>query len=143
MPDRLHNDHAGAFKESGGIQHRHRRKRQYRRTFLMKEYVTNSYEETVALGESVAKKLKKGSVVAFIGGLGMGKTAFTTGLAKGLGIDADVSSPTFAICTTLICTVLTDGTTFTQRDFLIFSTPERIWLWSGARMFTVLSRRIH
>ena len=68
----------------------------------MKEYVTNSYEETVALGESIAKKLKKCSVVAFIGGLGMGKTAFTTGLAKGLDIDADVSSPTFAICNTYI-----------------------------------------
>lgn len=68
----------------------------------MKEYVTNSYEETVLLGERIAKALPKGSVVAFIGGLGMGKTAFTTGFAKGLGIYADVSSPTFAICNTYI-----------------------------------------
>ena len=40
--------------------------------------------------------------MAFLGGLGMGKTAFTTGFAKGLGIDVDVSSPTFAICNTYI-----------------------------------------
>lgn len=68
----------------------------------MKTYVTNSYEETVSLGKSLAEDLPKGSVVAFIGGLGMGKTAFTTGLAEGLKIDADVSSPTFAICNTYI-----------------------------------------
>lgn len=68
----------------------------------MEEYITNSYEETVALGEQLAQELKKGSVVAFLGGLGMGKTAFVTGFAKGLGIDVDVSSPTFAICNTYI-----------------------------------------
>lgn len=68
----------------------------------MKEYVTNSYEETVELGKKTAQELPKGSVIAFIGGLGMGKTAFTTGLALGLGIDADVSSPTFAICNTYV-----------------------------------------
>lgn len=45
-----------------------------------------------------AKTVKKGTVVGFIGGLGMGKTAFTSGFVKGLGINADVSSPTFAIC---------------------------------------------
>ncbi|MGN0532851.1 MAG: tRNA (adenosine(37)-N6)-threonylcarbamoyltransferase complex ATPase subunit type 1 TsaE [Eubacterium sp.] len=68
----------------------------------MKEYITSSYEETVALGKEIGESLDKGSVVAFIGGLGMGKTAFTTGLALGLGIDADVSSPTFAVCNTYI-----------------------------------------
>lgn len=68
----------------------------------MNEYVTNSYDETLELGKSIAESLPKGSVVAFIGGLGMGKTAFTTGLAKGLCIDTDVSSPTFAICNTYI-----------------------------------------
>lgn len=45
-----------------------------------------------------AKTVKKGAVIGFIGGLGMGKTAFTSGFVKGLGINADVSSPTFAIC---------------------------------------------
>lgn len=68
----------------------------------MDVFVTESYEQTVELAEKFAKTLKKGSVVAFLGGLGMGKTAFTTGLAKGLGINADVSSPTFAICNTYI-----------------------------------------
>ena len=68
----------------------------------MKEYITDSYEQTIELGKSVAAQLEKGSVVAFIGGLGMGKTAFTTGLAKGLDINADVCSPTFAICNTYI-----------------------------------------
>ena len=71
--------------------------------------------------------MPKGSLVAFLGGLGMGKTAFTTGFAKGLGIDVDVSSPTFAICNTyigdentlyhLICIVLTVGMTFILPDF--------------------------
>ena len=68
----------------------------------MKEFVTNSYEETVILGKSIGAELEKGSVIAFLGGLGMGKTAFTTGLAEGLGIDCAVSSPTFAICNTYI-----------------------------------------
>lgn len=68
----------------------------------MREFVTNSYEETVELGISIAKDLPRGSVIAFIGGLGMGKTAFTSGVAKGLGIDCDVSSPTFAICNSYI-----------------------------------------
>lgn len=67
-----------------------------------KVYYTNSYLETVELGKKIAKELPKGTVVAYIGGLGMGKTAFTTGLVQGLGIDCDVSSPTFAICNTYI-----------------------------------------
>lgn len=73
----------------------------------MRKYKTNSYEETVALGERIAKELPKGSVIAFLGGMGMGKTAFTTGLARGLSIDADVSSPTFAICNTYMGNVNT------------------------------------
>lgn len=68
----------------------------------MRKYITNSYEETVALGKSIAENLPKGTVIAFLGGLGMGKTAFTVGLARGLSINADVSSPTFTICNTYI-----------------------------------------
>lgn len=64
----------------------------------MQEVKTYSYEQTVELGEKTAKQLPKGSVIAFLGSMGMGKTAFTTGLVKGLGIGEDVSSPTFAIC---------------------------------------------
>lgn len=64
----------------------------------MIEFISNSYEETLDIASNFAKDLPKGSVIAFIGGLGMGKTAFTAGFVKGLGINADVSSPTFAIC---------------------------------------------
>lgn len=64
----------------------------------MKEIISNSYQETLSIASSFAKELPKGSIIGFIGGLGMGKTAFTTGFVKGLGIEANVSSPTFAIC---------------------------------------------
>ncbi len=60
-------------------------------------YFSNSTAETEAFAARIAKYLRSGSVVAFFGGLGAGKTAFTRGLAKGLQIDCDVSSPTFAI----------------------------------------------
>ena len=53
--------------------------------------------ETEALGEKIAGALKGTEVIALFGGLGMGKTAFTRGLARGLGIEDGVSSPTFAI----------------------------------------------
>ncbi|MGN0523907.1 MAG: tRNA (adenosine(37)-N6)-threonylcarbamoyltransferase complex ATPase subunit type 1 TsaE [Eubacterium sp.] len=64
----------------------------------MTEIITHSYDETLKAAAEFAKTSKKGTVIGFIGGLGMGKTAFTCGFVKGLGIDADVSSPTFAIC---------------------------------------------
>lgn len=60
-------------------------------------YNTASPAETEAVAEQLAKKLHGGSVVALFGGMGMGKTAFTRGLARGLGISAGVSSPTFSI----------------------------------------------
>ncbi len=63
----------------------------------MFEVKTESVEETRQLAFRLGQKLKGPVVVAFFGGLGMGKTAFTVGLAKGLGIDCDVSSPTFAL----------------------------------------------
>ena len=53
--------------------------------------------ETENIAAELAKKISGGTVIAFYGGLGMGKTAFTRGLAKGLGNTSDVSSPTFAI----------------------------------------------
>ena len=61
------------------------------------KYVTNSEEETEALGVRLAGRLEPGAVVAFTGGLGAGKTAFTRGLARGLGIGERVTSPTFTI----------------------------------------------
>ncbi len=63
----------------------------------MQSFVTNSPAETEAVGALLAGKLKGGDVVALYGGLGMGKTAFVRGLAFGLGLNAEVSSPTFAL----------------------------------------------
>ena len=59
--------------------------------------VTHSPEETRALGERLAGTLGPGTVVAFTGDLGAGKTAFTRGIARGLGIPERVTSPTFTI----------------------------------------------
>ena len=61
------------------------------------EFNTNSPEETEAVGEALAKVLKPGTVLAYRGDLGAGKTAFTRGLARGLGCDAMVTSPTYTI----------------------------------------------
>ena len=61
------------------------------------EYITHSPAETEAVGEALAKALRPGTVLAFRGDLGAGKTAFTEGLAEGLGCTDPVSSPTFAI----------------------------------------------
>ncbi len=60
-------------------------------------YITNSESETENLGARIARALPDGSVVAFYGELGSGKTAFVRGMARGMGIDAPVSSPTFTI----------------------------------------------
>ena len=61
------------------------------------EYWTHSESETEAVGEALATTLSPGTVIAFTGDLGAGKTAFTRGLARGLGIGERVTSPTFAI----------------------------------------------
>ena len=63
----------------------------------MAEYGTHSRAETVALGRRLAGVLPGGALIAFTGCLGAGKTAFTEGLAAGLGCTDPVSSPTFAI----------------------------------------------
>jgi len=59
--------------------------------------ITNSETETIDEGEKLGRTLPPGAVVALFGGLGAGKTAFTRGLAVGLGISMNVSSPTFTI----------------------------------------------
>lgn len=64
----------------------------------MKTFISKSYDETLLIAQDFAKDSKNGAVVAYLGDLGAGKTAFTTGIVKGLGIDCNVSSPTFAIC---------------------------------------------
>ena len=63
----------------------------------MQQFMTHSRAETVALGRRLAGRLAPGTLVAFTGGLGAGKTAFCQGLAEGLGCTDPVSSPTFAI----------------------------------------------
>ena len=60
-------------------------------------YVTNSPAETEALGQRLAERLQPGDVIAYTGDLGAGKTAFTRGLARGLGITERITSPTFTI----------------------------------------------
>lgn len=61
--------------------------------------ISNSPEETIEIGAKLAKKLKRGDVVALIGDLGSGKTVLTKGIAKGLGVKKPqyVNSPTFVI----------------------------------------------
>ena len=61
------------------------------------EFITNSPQETEALGQRLAQLLQPGSVIAYRGDLGAGKTAFTRGLARGLGVTEQVTSPTYTI----------------------------------------------
>ena len=61
------------------------------------EYLTCGDAETEALAAELARSLKPGAVLALRGGLGMGKTAFVRGLARGLGFPGRVTSPTFTI----------------------------------------------
>ena len=61
------------------------------------EFITNSPEETEALGAALAQRLMPGTVIAYRGDLGAGKTAFTRGLARGLGVTEQVTSPTHTI----------------------------------------------
>ena len=61
------------------------------------EYLSHNEQETEMLGQRLSAVLSPGSVVAYQGGLGMGKTAFTRGLAKGLVYPGRVTSPTFTI----------------------------------------------
>ena len=58
---------------------------------------TRSAQETYQLGVEIGQKAKKGQVYTMIGDLGVGKTVFTQGMAKGLEIDEPISSPTFTI----------------------------------------------
>ena len=61
------------------------------------EFITNSPLETEKVGEALGKVLKPGSILAYEGDLGAGKTAFTRGLARGLGAKEQVTSPTYTI----------------------------------------------
>lgn len=61
------------------------------------EFVTHSEEETVLLGKKLGEKLKKSDVVALDGTLAAGKTYFTKGIALGLKIQEEITSPTFTV----------------------------------------------
>lgn len=61
------------------------------------EFISSSVETTEELGRALAARLQPGDIVAFYGDLGAGKTAFTRGLAEGLGIHEMVTSPTYTI----------------------------------------------
>lgn len=63
----------------------------------MREYFSDSPQETVNIAAHLADALKSGDVIAFTGDLGAGKTCFTKGLASGLGYKGMVTSPTFAL----------------------------------------------
>ena len=69
----------------------------WERLYNMEKYITASPEETEQLGYKLGKKLQGGEVIAYRGGLGMGKTCFTRGIASGLGYNGEVTSPTFAL----------------------------------------------
>ena len=61
------------------------------------EFITHSPEETEAVGAALGKRLEAGTVIAYQGDLGAGKTAFTRGVACGLGAKESVTSPTYTI----------------------------------------------
>ncbi len=63
----------------------------------MREIISNSERDTELAGESFGASVPDGAVVAMYGELGSGKTAFVRGMARGMGIDCRVSSPTFTI----------------------------------------------
>ncbi len=60
-------------------------------------YKSNSVKETQNIAKAFAKELKEGDVICLYGDLGVGKTAFVQGLAKGLGVEDYIQSPTFTI----------------------------------------------
>ncbi len=60
-------------------------------------YESKNEQDTYALGEAIGREVKPGEIYALLGDLGVGKTVFTKGFAKGLGINEHVSSPTFTI----------------------------------------------
>ena len=61
------------------------------------EFISHSPEQPEWIGEQLARQLRPGDVIAYYGGLGAGKTAFTRGLARGLGVTEPVTSPTYTI----------------------------------------------
>lgn len=95
---------AGAKQASGDILFARPRARDGRaprknqlREKKLKIFISRSPEETLALGARIGKAAPGGTVIAFKGGLGVGKTTLSKGIAKGLGIGEEVISPTYTI----------------------------------------------
>lgn len=63
----------------------------------MRTAISASPQQTVGLARKLGERMKGKEVIALFGGLGMGKTVFARGIAKGMGLDAEISSPTFAL----------------------------------------------
>ena len=63
----------------------------------MKEFITNYVEETLAAASQVAARLSAGDIILYEGDMGAGKTHFTKGNARYLGVDDEITSPTFAL----------------------------------------------
>ena len=66
---------------------------------IIMTFKANGPQETIDFAEKIGKLLKKGDVIAYTGGLGAGKTTFTRGLAIGMGLGDNVTSPTFSLVT--------------------------------------------
>lgn len=66
----------------------------------MKKYLTNNSQETFELGRELARALNPGNTILLFGDLGAGKTTFTQGIAKGLGVSDRILSPTFVLIRT-------------------------------------------
>ena len=104
------------------------------------EYISDSPQQTQELGAALAEKLEAGAVVAFTGDLGAGKTAFTRGLAQGLGISERVTSPTFTIVNEYGGGRLPLKSCLTSAGRTIWTGAECAW-WSGARTLPTRWRR--
>jgi tRNA threonylcarbamoyladenosine biosynthesis protein TsaE len=63
----------------------------------MERFVTHNEDETIESGRAFAQRLGAGSVIALFGDLGSGKTRFAKGISRGLGLNENVTSPTFTI----------------------------------------------
>lgn len=61
------------------------------------KFISNSPEETMAIGKEIGENASSGQIYCLVGDLGVGKTVFTKGFAKGLGIKDHITSPTFTI----------------------------------------------
>ncbi|MDL2228919.1 tRNA (adenosine(37)-N6)-threonylcarbamoyltransferase complex ATPase subunit type 1 TsaE [Treponema sp. OttesenSCG-928-L16] len=61
------------------------------------EFASASPEDTLRIGEIIGKRLRPGNILALTGGLGAGKTCFSKGIAKALGVEEEITSPTYTI----------------------------------------------